>query len=135
MRKNSGPILLFDGVCNLCNSAVQFTILRDHEQKFRFASLQSNSGQALLEQFGLSTTAYDSLVLVEDHHYFLRSTAALRVARGLGGPWKMLYVFILVPKPIRDWVYDRIAQNRYRWFGKKDQCMIPTPDLQNRFLD
>ena len=128
------PVLLFDGVCNLCNGTVQFVIKRDPEAKFRFAALQSEVGQALLKKFELPQDDYDSFVFVEGERFYLRSTAALKVLKGLRGLWPLLYGLVIIPRPIRDFFYNWIAKNRYRWFGKKDQCMIPTPDLQKRFL-
>jgi predicted DCC family thiol-disulfide oxidoreductase YuxK len=134
MNTTEHPVLLFDGVCNLCNSSVQFIIERDPNARFRFASLQSEEGQALLSRFENRPADLSSVVLVQDDLLYARSEAALRVARQLGGGWSLLYAFIVVPRPIRDAVYDWIARNRYRWFGKKDACMIPSPDLKSRFL-
>ena len=128
-------IVLFDGVCNLCNGAVQFIINRDPEGRFSFASLQSAAGQARLREFGLSTDAFDSFVLVEGGKAYTRSTAALRIARQLPGPWRFLYALIIVPRPLRDWAYDLVARNRYRLFGRRDSCMIPTPELKAKFLE
>lgn len=128
------PILLFDGVCNLCNDTVQFTIERDPTGKFKFASLQSSVGQELLKKFNLPTNDFDSFVLVDGEQCYTKSSAALRVIKGFGGWWTLLYIFILIPKPIRDWVYSLVAKNRYRWFGKANQCWMPTPDLKERFL-
>lgn len=133
--KPTSPVLLFDGVCNLCNSLVQFVIQRDLKGTFLFASLQSEAGQRLLRQFDLPTTDYNTFVLVHRNHCYTKSTAALHVFKGLGRLWPLLYGFIIVPKPVRDVVYDWIARNRYKWFGKKDQCMVPTPELKERFLD
>ncbi len=127
-------ILLFDGVCNLCNGAVQFVIERDTRQAFKFASLQSEAGQSLLQRFQLPTEKFDSFVLVEGEKFYTESTAALRVTRQLPGAWSWLYAFIIVPKPIRDFVYRTIAKNRYRWFGIQESCMMPTPELKARFL-
>jgi predicted DCC family thiol-disulfide oxidoreductase YuxK len=134
MNTTEHPVLLFDGVCNLCNSSVQFIIERDPDARFRFASLQSEEGQAVLSRFENRPSDLSSVVLIQDDQLYARSEAALRVARQLGGGWSLLYAFIVVPRPIRDAVYDWIARNRYRWFGKKDACMIPSPDLQSRFL-
>ncbi len=108
----------------------------DHDKQavFRFASLQSEAGQALLQQFHLPTQQFDSFVLIEANHFYTESTAALRVARHLNGLWSLLYVFIVIPPFIRNPVYRWVARNRYRWFGKKDSCMIPTPELKARFL-
>lgn len=127
-------IVLFDGVCNLCNAAVQFIIDRDSEGKFVFTSLQSPTGSALLEKFGLSTTNFDTFVLIENDSIFTKSTAALKVARQLDGLWKLTYILIVVPAFLRDAVYGFIAKNRYRWFGKEENCRIPTPELKQRFL-
>ncbi|WP_425420769.1 thiol-disulfide oxidoreductase DCC family protein [Phaeodactylibacter xiamenensis] len=134
MNTTEHPVLLFDGVCNLCNGSVQFIIERDPDARFRFASLQSEEGQAVLSRFENRPSDLSSVVLIQDDQLYARSEAALRVARQLEGGWSLLYAFIVVPRPIRDAVYDWIARNRYRWFGKKDACMIPSPDLQSRFL-
>jgi len=128
------PILLFDGVCNFCDASINFVIERDPEGKFKYASLQSKVGEAFLKEFGMDTKNYDSFVLVDGETYYTKSTAALRVLKGLGGAWKLLYGFIIIPKPIRDAVYGLIAKNRYKWFGKKDACMLPDPEVQTRFL-
>lgn len=130
----NNPVILFDGVCNLCNAAVSFTLERDPDDKFRYASLQSEYGQELLAKHGLSQESFDSFILQEGDEIYLKSTGALRAARGLSGLWPLAYAFIIVPRPIRDGVYGFIARNRYRWFGKKDQCMIPSPDVRARFL-
>lgn len=130
---HTGPVLLFDGVCNLCTGSVQFIIKRDPTKKFRFASLQSEFGQQVLAQHQLNTDTFDSLVLLEGGKIYQRSTAALRIARQLSGTWPMLYAFIIVPAFIRNAVYDFIARNRYKWFGKKEACWLPNPDLQALF--
>lgn len=134
IRHKPQRLILFDGVCNLCNASVQFVITHDPEQLFTFASLQSETGQALLKEAGLPVADFNSFILAEDGKLYTRSTAALRVARYLSGLWKLLYVFILVPKVIRNWVYDFIAARRYQWFGKQESCWLPTPDLKQRFL-
>ncbi len=128
------PILLFDGVCNLCNRVVQFTIKRDPEGKFRFAALQSEGGQALLKKFNLPKNDFDSLVLIEGEKYFLRSAAVLRVLKGLGGGWKLFYGLMIFPRPLRDFIYGIVARTRYRIFGKRDSCMVPDGDVKERFL-
>lgn len=130
------PIVLFDGVCNLCNSAVQFILDRDPGAQFRFASLQSEPAAALLRAHGLHPPVGDpeSIVLVEDGRAYESSTAALRIARRLPGAWKLAYAAIVVPRFVRDAVYRFIARNRYRWFGKKEVCWVPTPELRARFL-
>lgn len=127
-------ILLFDGVCNLCNGIVRFVLKRDPSARFLFASLQSESGRERLARFGLSGTDFDTVILIEDGNWYGKSSAALRTLRLLGWPWKALYAFMLVPRPIRDAVYDLVARNRYRVFGKRESCMLPTPELRARFL-
>jgi predicted DCC family thiol-disulfide oxidoreductase YuxK len=134
MDQKDRRILLFDGVCNLCNGFVQLTIKHDPAAKFRFASLQSEQGQALLKEFGLPLNDFDSFVLIKGDQYLLKSTAALNVLKELAGFLKMFYFFIIIPKPIRDFMYHLIANSRYRIFGKRDVCMIPTPELRDRFL-
>lgn len=131
---SDNPILLFDGVCNLCNGVVRFVIGRDPKGKFLFAALQSDAGQAFLRRFHLSTGDFETFVLVEKGRHYTQSTAALRVAKGLSGLWPLLYAFIIVPKPIRDFFYAIVARNRYRWFGRREVCMIPTEGLAKRFL-
>ncbi len=134
-KVNHHAIVLFDGVCNLCSSIVQFMIKRDPSGKFVFASLQSATGQVLLQQRGLPTQKFDSFVLIEGDQYFLRSTAALRAVKFFPGLWKFLYVFIFIPVPIRDSIYNWVAKNRYRLFGKQDSCLMPTAALKDRFLE
>lgn len=119
----------------MCNSSVQFVLKRDKEGIFKFASLQSDFGQGELRKYGLPVDDYNSFVLVEGDKVFTRSTAALRVARHLNGLWKILYGFMIIPAPIRDFVYGVIARNRYRMFGKREVCMIPQPEWKSRFLD
>lgn len=128
-------IVLFDGVCLLCNQTVLFILKRDPKHYFRFGSLQSPKGQELLEQYGLPPKALDSLVLIEQGKVYTYSTAPLRIARKLSLPWPLLTIFLLIPSFIRHPIYRWIAKNRYKWFGKKDQCMPPTPDMQDYFLD
>lgn len=130
----TGPILLFDGVCNLCNGTVQFILRADRKQVFRFASLQSEIGQQLLHTAAYHGPPLDSVVLIKDQKVFTHSEAVLEIARLLGGGWALLYGFKVIPKAWRDRIYTWIAQNRYRWFGKKEQCMIPSPELKERFL-
>jgi predicted DCC family thiol-disulfide oxidoreductase YuxK len=133
--RDDKPIILFDGVCNLCNRLTQFIIRRDSAPgRFRFAALQAESGQRLLREHGLSTDDLETFVMIDRARALVRSTAALHVLKRLGFPWSMLYVFIIVPRPLRDWAYRFIASRRYRWFGRRDVCMTPTPDVQSRFL-
>jgi predicted DCC family thiol-disulfide oxidoreductase YuxK len=126
-------IVLFDGVCNFCNGAVNFIISHDPEKKFRFAALQSETGLELKQKYAIGDDV-DSVVLVEDDHAYLHSTAGLRIAKNLGGIWSLAYVFIVVPAFIRDRCYKLFAQYRYRMFGRQDACMLPTPDVRDRFL-
>lgn len=127
-------IILFDGVCNLCNNSVQFVIKRDKKKQFRFASLQSDFGQQVLQQQGLDRNSFKSFLLIDDGRIYTRSEAALRVTRYLSGLWPALYGFIIVPAFIRNGVYDWVSKNRYQWFGKKEACWLPTPALQERFI-
>lgn len=126
-------IILFDGECNFCNHSVQFIINRDAEAKYKFASLQSDIGEEILKRYKVPKDI-DSIILIEKDKCFYKSSAALRIARNLNGSWKYLYGFIIVPRPIRDSMYSYFAKNRYKWFGKRDKCMIPTPDIRKRFL-
>lgn len=128
------PIILFDGVCNLCNSAVNFIIKRDKKKSFRFAPLQSPAGKSLLKQYGLTRTDLYSFVLIEEEKAFTKTTAALQITKYLSHPWPLMQALLMLPSFLRDPVYSFIARNRYKWFGKKDECMIPTPELKSRFL-
>lgn len=134
MPDNETYILLFDGVCNLCNRTVQFVIKRDVKKRFRFAALQSASGQALLQELGLPVHHFNTVVLIHGDKYYVKSTAALRVLKELGGLWKICYALIVIPAPIRDLVYDMVAKTRYRVFGRRDECMVPTPEIKERFI-
>lgn len=129
------PILLFDGVCNLCSGFVQFMIKRDPAGKYRFASLQSDAGQALLQQYQLPTDAINTVVLIENGRAYTHSDVALRVAPQLQGFWGWVKIGYLLPKAWRDRIYDWVAAHRYRWFGKKEECWLPSPDLKARFLE
>ena len=129
------PILLFDGVCNLCNNTIQFVIKHDPKGKFKFCSLQSTTGQEILKKFQLPTTDFESFVLVNGDKYYRKSSAALKMFTTLGGGWKLLAVFFIVPKPIRDYFYSLIANRRYKIFGRTDQCWLPSPERQARFID
>ncbi len=127
---------MFDGVCNLCNNSVQFVIKRDKNDVFRYAALQSDVGQQLLKQRHIDTTAVDSIILIEPGvAYYTKSDAALEIAQDLGGLWKLSAIFSWIPATIRNRIYDFVAKNRYKWFGKQESCMIPTPELRAKFLD
>ena len=125
-------VILFDGVCNLCNGFVRFVIARDPHSRFQFGPLQSDAAQRLLA--GAPPVSGESVVLIEDGRVFRRSTAALRILRRLTLPWPFAYIAVLVPRPLRDAVYDVVARNRYEWFGRRDTCMVPTPEVHQRFL-
>ncbi|MBS1593752.1 MAG: thiol-disulfide oxidoreductase DCC family protein [Bacteroidetes bacterium] len=127
-------LVLFDGVCNLCNASVQFVIRHDPDGRFRFAALQSDVGQEVQQRYGLSGTTFDSFIYLRAGLLYQRSTAALHLMRDLGGAWALLYGFIIVPRPLRDAVYDLVARYRYRWFGRRESCMVPTAELRGRFL-
>ncbi|MBT2681203.1 thiol-disulfide oxidoreductase DCC family protein [Bacillus sp. ISL-35] len=127
------PVILFDGVCNFCDASVQFILERDDKEMFRFASLQSDAGQELLKEYTVPDDV-DSMILIEDGKVYYKSAAALRISRHLKGPWKLLYGLIIVPAPLRNIVYDLIAKNRFKWFGQKDSCMLPPPNVRRRFL-
>lgn len=131
MNKN---IILFDGVCNLCNSTVQFVIKNDTKNHFLFASLQSEFGQTFLKNHHLNETDFDSIILVEGNKYYMKSDAALRICKKLNFPLKTLTGFLILPKKLRDFGYDLIAKNRYKWFGKQESCWLPTQELKNKFL-
>jgi predicted DCC family thiol-disulfide oxidoreductase YuxK len=128
------PVILFDGECNLCSWSVQFIIKRDPLARFQFAALQSPAGQRLLAERGIDTRGIDSVVLIEGAAWYARSDAALRIARRLSGLWPLLGALLVVPRPLRDWAYDIVARKRYRWFGRAESCMLPTPELRGRFL-
>lgn len=129
-------LILFDGVCNLCNTSVLYVIKHDAKNRFLFAPLQSNIGQQIIAKYNLDTSKTDSIILYSaDKGLKVKSTAALHIARRLGLPNNLLSVFLIIPAFIRNWVYDFIAKNRYKWYGKKDNCMIPTPELKAKFID
>jgi len=122
-------------VCNLCSRSVQFILKRDRRGIFRFASLQSPTGQSFLQRSGLPTDVLNSFVLLDNNKTYTRSSGALRVVKKLGFPWSILYIFWIIPRPVRDRIYDWVARNRYRWFGKKETCWLPRPEWKERFLD
>lgn len=129
-------IILFDGVCNLCNRAVQFIIKRDKKKQYAFAPLQGDIGQQLLRDRGIDTQLVDSIILIEPNiAYYTKAAAAFEIGKSFGGGWKLLGLLEWIPPVISNWVYDVIAKNRYRWFGKREVCMVPTSDLKARFLE
>jgi|SRR4051812_48169666 predicted DCC family thiol-disulfide oxidoreductase YuxK len=140
-----GAVVLFDGVCNFCDASVNFIIEHDKIGYFKFAPLQSEEGARLANQYGFRSVTddenaasdlipIDSVILVEDGKASTHSTAALKILKRLGAPWSWAYAFVIVPRPIRDWAYRVFARYRYRIFGRKDQCMLPTADVRARFL-
>lgn len=134
MTVNNQAVILFDGVCNLCNGFVQFVIKHDRQGYFKFTALQSEAGQKILQQTNFSNTSLHTVVLVENGKVYVRSTAALKVLARLDGFWPITYAAIILPAFLRDVIYMGIARNRYRWFGKQESCMVPTPELKSRFL-
>lgn len=133
-KQSTHSIILFDGVCNLCNEAVNFVIKRDTGNVFKFTPLQEKQGVLLLKTHAVDTQKLDSIVLIENEKVYVKSSAALRIARKMSNLWPLFFVLLIIPSFIRDGVYDFIAKNRYKWFGKKEQCMIPTPGLREKFL-
>ncbi len=127
-------IVLFDGVCNFCNGSVNFIIERDRAAYFKFAPLQSETGKRLLAEHGIDKAETDSVILIEDDKAFMYSTAALKIARKLDGAWSWFYIFRFVPRFLRDFFYKLFAKHRYKLFGKQDACMLPTPEIRERFL-
>jgi predicted DCC family thiol-disulfide oxidoreductase YuxK len=128
-------LVLFDGVCNLCNGVVTFIIARDPLGRFQFAALQSAAARRAIERHGVGDPLPDAIVLIESGRLYTRSTAALRIARRLTFPWPLAALFLAVPRPLRDWAYAVLARQRYRWFGRRDACMVPMPELRARFIE
>ena len=132
---DSHPVILFDGVCNLCNGVVNFLIDRDADARLRFGALQSSEAAEILAGLDFDTTDVDSILLVHQGKVRVRSDAALGIARELGGIWHLARIFLIVPRPVRDLVYNWVARSRYKWFGRRDECRIPTAELRLRFID
>jgi predicted DCC family thiol-disulfide oxidoreductase YuxK len=133
---NDKHIILFDGVCNFCNSSVRFVMKRDKKDLYRYASLQSDLGRQMTEERGIDTSEIDSTILIiPDQAYYIKSDAALQISKNLSGLYPLLNVFSIIPTSIRDFFYDIVARNRYKWFGKKEECQIPTPEERSKFLD
>jgi len=128
-------IVLFDGVCNLCSKSVQFILKRDKKNQFLFGSLQGAYGQEMLKKYELPANEFNSFMLIEGDKLYTKSSGALRMLKHLGGGWGLLYVFIIVPKFIRDGIYNWIAKNRYKWYGKMNECWLPKPEWKTRFLE
>ncbi|PXY01459.1 hypothetical protein DF185_08210 [Marinifilum breve] len=131
--KITNPTVLFDGVCNFCNTTVRFVLAYNRAENIHFSPLQSDFAKQLLAQYNLSSDDMDTVVFVQDNKAYTKSSAAFQIARHLIYPWKALYYFKYIPKNITDWIYDLIAKNRYSWFGKKNQCMVPKPEWRERF--
>jgi predicted DCC family thiol-disulfide oxidoreductase YuxK len=127
-------IVLFDGVCNFCNSSVNFIIRKDTQDHFRFLPLQSEKGKSIVSRFKLDPENLQTVILLENGKIYTRSTAALRIVKRLHGGWKLMYGFVIVPPVVRDFFYDLIAKNRYKWWGKRESCMVPTPGVKKKFL-
>ena len=128
-------IILFDGVCNLCNSSINYVIDHDKQDVFRFVSLQSDLGKTIQEYLGIENNSLDTIILyVPDEAYYIKSTAAIKVMSEFLGVWKLTKLFLILPSPIRDLVYNYVAKNRYKWYGKQESCRIPTPELKTKFL-
>jgi predicted DCC family thiol-disulfide oxidoreductase YuxK len=132
--EQQNPVILFDGVCNFCGHWVNFALKRDKKSVLQFTTLQGTTAQALLPKYGITPTQISSVILIEGGKAYTQSTAALRICRYLKNGWPLLYAFSIIPRFLRDAVYNLIARNRYRWFGKKDSCMVPGPDIKSRFL-
>jgi predicted DCC family thiol-disulfide oxidoreductase YuxK len=128
------PLILFDGICNFCNSAVNFVIKKDKEAFIHFAPLQSPKGRLYLKQYNYPVNNLNSFVFIENNKVYTKSTAALKVCMHLKGLWPLCYGFIIVPKFIRDGIYSWVAKNRYKWFGVRQECMMPTPEVRSRFV-
>jgi predicted DCC family thiol-disulfide oxidoreductase YuxK len=134
--KEGRKLIIFDGVCNLCNTSVQYVIKHDKKNIFIFTALQSDVGQQIIKEYNIDILKTDSILLFKPENGVVsKSTAALKIAHDLGFPQNLISVFFIIPTFIRDWVYDYIAKNRYKWYGKKESCMIPTPELKSKFLD
>ena len=129
------PTIFFDGVCNLCNQSVLFVIKRDRQAKFNFAPLQSSYAKHHLIALDPTANDLNTIILLKNGKLYKRSRAILEIARGLSGLWPLLYAFVIIPTPLRDVLYIWVARHRYQWFGKKDECMIPTPQLKSRFRE
>lgn len=127
-------IILFDGVCNLCNTSVNFVIQRDKKDVFRFAALQSETGKNYISKFNIDPNETDSIILIDGDKCYVKSTAALFISKSLSGGYPLFFGFIIIPSFIRNWVYDFVAKHRYKWYGKKENCMVPTSELKGKFL-
>ena len=134
MKKTDQPIIIFDGICNLCEYSVQFIVKNDRQAKFKFISAQSERGKVLQRIYGVDTLQDGTVILLKNDQVFVKSDAAVEIAKDLDGLCRFLLVFKYIPKPTRDFVYAVISQNRYRWFGKKNECLLPDNNIKDRFL-
>jgi predicted DCC family thiol-disulfide oxidoreductase YuxK len=134
MKSNDYSFILFDGICNFCNSAVNFIIRHDKKNNFKFAPIQSEVGKSLIDQFKMNPVGIDSVILIKGDSYYIKSKAFIKIIKNLKGLWKLFYILIIIPRPIRDFFYDILARNRYKWYGKREECMVPTKEIKNRFL-
>ena len=136
-KASNTPVIFFDGICNLCNASVIFIIRHDKRGRFKFASLQSEFAKDFLKKHAMFADARslpDSLILVQENKIYFKSEAALEISRQLSGIWKVLIIFGIIPRTLRDWLYDVVARNRYKWFGKRQSCMVPSPEISERFF-
>ena len=129
------PLILFDGVCNFCNFWVNFALKRDRKKKLKFTTLQGETAKRLLTKYNINPTSLSSVILIDNGKAYTQSSAAIRICKYLNGGWKLFYGLMIIPKFIRDFFYNIIARNRYKWFGKKEECMMPAAELKERFLD
>ena len=134
MKSNDYSFILFDGICNFCNSAVNFIIRHDKKNNFKFAPIQSEVGKSLIDQFKMNPVGIDSVILIKGDSYYIKSKAFIKIIKNLKGLWKLFNILIIIQRPIRDFFYDIFARNRYKWFGKREECMVPTKEIKNRFL-
>ena len=134
MSKTDHPIIIFDGVCNLCEFSVRFIVKNDRHARFRFVAAQSEKGKAFQRSCGVDTLRDGTVILLEDDQVYIKSDAALHIAKNLDGVWRFLYILRFIPKPVREYFYAIISKHRYRWFGKRDQCLLPDANLKARFL-
>ena len=132
--KTKKPIILFDGYCNLCNASVNFIIRRDRKDLFRFATFQSDAGKEIAKKLGIENIVSDTIILYRHGKIYTRSTAAIIISSKLSGLWPILYIFIVIPPPLRNGVYNLISRNRYKWFGRKENCMMPTKETLEKFI-
>ena len=134
MGKTDQLIIIFDGVCNLCEYSVQFIVKNDRQARFKFISAQSEKGKVFQRLYGVDTLQDGTVILLKNDQVFVKSDAAVEIAKDLDGLWRFLHVFKFIPKPARDFVYSIISKNRYRWFGKKNECLLPDDTIKDRFL-